>query len=66
MKGVLHMKKMNNKGNKKVALASMLIRFGGIIASCALFFATVSANSHCIIPYYDGERPEAVAKLRKW
>ncbi len=43
-----------------------ILKFGQCFAALALVFATVTANSACMIIAYQPEEPDAVKKLRKF
>lgn len=50
--------------HKKIVQRAM--RQGALILSkCALFFATLVANSACCGPYYEPEQPKELERLKK-
>lgn len=49
-----------------VYMKKMFLRFGQCFAALAFVFATVTANSSCMIIAHQPEEPESVKKLRKF
>ena len=49
-----------------VYMKKMFLRFGQCFAALAFGFATVTANSSCMIIAHQPEEPESVKKLRKF
>lgn len=49
-----------------VYMKKMFLRFGQCFAALAFVFATVTANSSCMIIARQPEEPESVKKLRKF
>ncbi|MBS4933047.1 cyclic lactone autoinducer peptide [Ruminococcus sp. OM06-36AC] len=47
-------------------MKKMFLRFGQCFAALAFVFATVTANSSCMIIAHQPEEPESVKKLRKF
>ena len=47
-------------------MTKMFLRFGQCFAALAFVFATVTANSSCMIIAHQPEEPESVKKLRKF
>lgn len=48
------------------AMKKAILKFGQCFAALAFFFATLTANSTCMIIAYQPEEPDAVKKLRKF
>ena len=57
---VLIMKKI-----KKMA-KDFVIKHGSKIATVALAFVVISANSSCCIPYYEPQEPKGLSKFKKF
>lgn len=51
---------------RDVYMKKMFLRFGQCFAALAFVFATVTANSSCMIIAHQPEEPESVKKLRKF
>lgn len=49
-----------------VYMKKMFLQFGQCFAALAFVFATVTANSSCMIIAHQPEEPESVKKLRKF
>lgn len=50
----------------KEKVRSFLKKYGYIIASCAFIFVTFSANSPCLLPFYEPEEPEGLDRFKKF
>ena len=44
----------------------ILLRNGAVIASCAFAFAFITANSSCMMPFYELEEPKGLDSLKKF
>jgi cyclic lactone autoinducer peptide len=49
----------------KEILASIIGRYGAIVASCAFVAVVIAANSSCSLPYYEPEEPDGLEKYKK-
>lgn len=43
-----------------------LLKHGNLIAGCAFAFVLITANSSCIMPYYEPEEPEGLEAFKKF
>lgn len=53
------------KGLKEMA-KKFIVKYGATIVSCAFVFATISANSSCLFPFYEPEEPNGLDQLKKF
>ena len=44
----------------------ILLRHGTLIASCAFAFVLITANSSCMMPFYEIEEPEGLDAFKKF
>ncbi len=51
------------KNNK---LKNIVYRWGGVVASCAIFVTTYNTNVRCALVMHQPELPESAKKLRKF
>ncbi len=54
------MKKVKN------AVKMFLTKHGATVAACAFAFVAVSANSSCLMPFYEPEEPKGLDKFKKF
>lgn len=50
----------------KSLLKTSIVKYGSVIAACAFAFVTITANSSCVMPYYEPEEPKGLEKFKKF
>lgn len=50
----------------KETAKGFLAKYGASIASCAFAFVAISANSSCVLPFYEPEEPIGLDKFKKF
>lgn len=48
------------------ALEKGLLKYGRVIAGFAFVFVLITANSSCILPYYEPEEPKGLESFKKF
>lgn len=57
---------MKNMKKIKEILEFAVVKCGPIIACCAFAFASITANSPCMLAYYEPEEPKGLERLKKY
>lgn len=60
MKGGVVMRKFREIAKKFV------VKHGAVIASCAFAFVAFSANSSCLLPFFEPEEPKGITNFKKF
>lgn len=50
----------------KSVVKGFLTQYGVVVASCAFLFVAMSANSACVMPFYEPEEPVGLEKYKKF
>ncbi|MBR3995262.1 MAG: cyclic lactone autoinducer peptide [Clostridia bacterium] len=43
-----------------------VVKHGAVIASCAFAFVAFSANSSCLLPFFEPEEPKGITNFKKF
>lgn len=46
-------------------IKNIMVKHGSVIAAFAFVIAAVSANSSCLMPFYEPAEPKNISKLKK-
>ncbi len=50
----------------KESVKKFIVKHGAAIASCAFAFVAISANSSCLLPFYEPEEPKGLDSFKKF